>query len=191
MDAAILREFERLIVSGCAPLLMVLGYKLFVKGITKEFSISANYDKWRGKAANLAPGSFCFLLGTVLGGYILFSKVTVDPTPASDHGTRSPEKTAAKPPTTARYYSGFGGGGTTNRPPTDQVRRVLSDFGFCVLNSADEAAKTKCIEDVTAKFRKVPRPEDLEQIERDEQKAAEGDAEAQARVTSWLSAIAK
>src|SRR5438445_1213833 len=82
------RGFERLIVTFCVPLLLYIGYRLFVLGVTGEMKLTAKMRDWSGSAAAVAPGSLCFMLGVALGSYVMFSKVTVT-TPGPDGQTTS------------------------------------------------------------------------------------------------------
>lgn len=77
MDAILIREAERLIICSCAPILLILGYKLFLSGATGNINLSLKSGTWSGKAANVTPGALCFLLGVGLGIYILQDKVNV------------------------------------------------------------------------------------------------------------------
>lgn len=73
----ILRGIERLIVSGSVPMLIYLGYRLFVLGASGEMQIIANKDDFKAKITNIAPGTFCFLLGVILGAYVMFSEIKI------------------------------------------------------------------------------------------------------------------
>src|SRR5437588_2039256 len=75
----LLRGIERLLVVACAPLLIFIGFQLCRMGVSGEMKITANYDKTRATITAVAPGSLCFLLGVLLGCYIMFSKLTVTP----------------------------------------------------------------------------------------------------------------
>lgn len=73
----IIRACERLVVAASAPLLLYIGYKLFLAGASGEMSITARTEKWRGRIVNLAPGGLCFLLGAGLAVALLSSKVPI------------------------------------------------------------------------------------------------------------------
>ena len=63
---------ERLFVLVAVPLLLWIGYRLFELGVTGKMTIAGTLKNgWGVKATQVAPGSLCFILGVVLGIYIL------------------------------------------------------------------------------------------------------------------------
>jgi hypothetical protein len=68
------RVIERLLLVACAPLLLFIGYRLFILGVNDQIQVGANLkDSFRVKLANLSPGSFCFVLAIVIGA-VAFSR---------------------------------------------------------------------------------------------------------------------
>jgi hypothetical protein len=64
----IARAMERLIIVACAPLLLYVGYRLLVLGITGQIQLSANIKNEVGaKFTNLSPGGLCFVLAVAIG----------------------------------------------------------------------------------------------------------------------------
>jgi hypothetical protein len=68
------RVIERLLLVACAPLLLFIGYRLFILGVNDRIQVGAHLkDSFRVKLANLSPGSFCFVLAIVIGA-VAFSR---------------------------------------------------------------------------------------------------------------------
>jgi hypothetical protein len=111
------RGFERLIVTFCVPLLIYIGYRLFMTGVTGEMKITAKMERWSGSITAVAPGSLCFLLGVALGAYIMFTKVTSNP----------PDS-----PTGAGSLSFLGGGDqATTYPLSVRLKMALGELLIC------------------------------------------------------------
>ncbi|MFT5700910.1 MAG: hypothetical protein ACI8ZB_003795 [Desulforhopalus sp.] len=72
-----LRGIERLVVSGCVPMLIYIGYRLFVLGASGEMQIIANKDDIKAKITNVTPGALCFILGMSLGAYVMYSNIEI------------------------------------------------------------------------------------------------------------------
>ena len=68
-----------LILSSCVPLLMYIGFKLFVMGAKGEISITHKSGGDESKLTNLSPGAFCFLLSIVLSAYLTSSTLKINP----------------------------------------------------------------------------------------------------------------
>lgn len=152
MEIQTLRGFERLVVTCCVPLLITIGYMLFLRGATGQIQLSANGSKWRGKATNLAPGALCFLLGAGLGTYVMFSKVGIPSGPTSSTGTNG----------TVFFV---GGEGTAIPQPSVQIRRVLSDYAICFRSATDDAGRDACDKKLGASLKRIPTAQDLEAME--------------------------
>lgn len=82
MDIAIYsRAMIFLILSTCVPLLMYIGFKLFVMGAKGEISITHKSGGDESKLTNLSPGAFCFLLSIVLSAYLTNATLKINPIP--------------------------------------------------------------------------------------------------------------
>lgn len=69
------RVIERIIVAGCIPILLIIGYKLFLLGVTGAMQITVGMSSYTAKVTSVAPGGLCFILAISLGAYSLFSRV--------------------------------------------------------------------------------------------------------------------
>ena len=76
-QAFYLRLAERMMIAGCVPLLLYIGYRLFDKGATGKMQLAAKADGRFARITNVSPGAFCFLLATVLGTFILNHRVEI------------------------------------------------------------------------------------------------------------------
>ena len=79
MDSWVLfgRPIERVILALCVPLLLHIGYRLFVMGAKGEMELSTKANGVWTKFTNVSPGALCFLLGAILGIVIMQSSVNV------------------------------------------------------------------------------------------------------------------
>jgi hypothetical protein len=163
LSVTLTREIERLIVVAAVPILLWIGYQLFLRGATGQMTLSADSKTVKGKATNLAPGSLCFLLAASLGGYILFSKVSVS------------------------NFDNAGGvtsitsflGQTRGERLSLAIRRVLSEETLALMSAGnDEAMRADVSQRLLKKLRRIPLPEDLKRIEEAEQNTAHGDTNA-------------
>ena len=66
-----MRLAERMIIAGCVPLLLYIGYRLFDKGARGKMQLTAKAGGRFARLTNLSPGALCFVLATVLGVFIL------------------------------------------------------------------------------------------------------------------------
>ena len=72
------RAVERSIVVAMAPVLLWIGYKLFVLGATGRMTISAKGATITGKLTNVSPGIFCFLAAAALGAFALNDRAEIE-----------------------------------------------------------------------------------------------------------------
>lgn len=70
---AFARAAERLVVAVCIPLLIYCGYRLIVLGATGQIKLTAETGTLKASAANLSPGTLCFVAALGLGA-VLFNK---------------------------------------------------------------------------------------------------------------------
>jgi hypothetical protein len=166
------RGFERLIVTLCVPLLLYIGYRLFMTGVTGDMKITANMTKWSGSITAVTPGSLCFLLGVVLGSYVMFSKVTDT---APDGNT----------------VSMLGGSGSVIKAPLSMGLKVaMGELSLCKL-SLGEADQQVCNDKFNQSFKLIPTQKDIEQIEQAEAAVKRGDAGASEKYFSLQMAFEK
>jgi hypothetical protein len=169
------RALEKLIVALCIPLLLWIGYKLFVLGAKGEIQLSAKTSSVSGKLTNLSPGVFCFLAATGLAAWVHWHTFVIEPIvgdAAGDHNSAS------------RRVVAMGGSGALGlAPPSVLVRRVLSQWYLCQELPSDN--RDNCMKRVTPTLKRQPTIEELESEQQDEAKAASGDAQAQARVVTF------
>lgn len=189
------RGLERLIVIAMDPILLWIGYKLFVLGATGRMTLSAKSHTVTGKITNLSPGVFCFLAAAAISVVALNDRAETDikkitTTEAAQATAPSARETAhadtgsarqpavASAPEARRAPTVISSEETktsyeTGTPNTTklsiEIRRRLSDAGLCLLNSGE----TACAKVVDGKFRKVPTEQDLKAIEDLERNASE------------------
>jgi hypothetical protein len=152
------RGFERLIVTFCVPLLIYIGYRLFVTGVTGEMKITAKMRMWSGSITAVAPGSLCFLLGVALGSYVMFSKVTANAPDGS-------------------VLSFLGGGEQATYPLSMRLKIALGELQICNASHV-EADRDICTKAFQHSFKLVPMDKDMAQIERVEGDLKKGSATA-------------
>jgi hypothetical protein len=194
------RAIERLMVVAMGPLLLWIGYKLFVLGATGRMTLSARHTSLTGKITNLSPGVFCFLAATVISVVALNDKAEVDAkkTTAAGSAYADPilhKETAAGaesprpvPPSkpeaqqsTAVVSEEIKTSYETGAPPSAklsvEIHKRLSDAGLCILNFGNDA----CTKVVEGNFRKIPTEQDLKAIEDLERNAGQPDNAAKLR----------
>jgi len=103
------RAVEHFVVVACTPLLLFIGYRLFVLGVTGQMELMAQAQGWKGKITNASPGIICFILSTALGALVLHKDV---PIVASD----------------GRVVGGFLAGSSSL---SADIRRALSELLLC------------------------------------------------------------
>lgn len=180
------RGIERLIVIAMDPLLVWIGYKLFVLGATGRMTLSAKSHTVTGKITNLSPGVFCFLAATAISVVALNDRAeveakkstTIETAQAAALPVKEPElkdnttvsKVAAPPVPNARAprtvvseetRTSYETGDAKTTKLSVEIRRRLSDAGLCLLN----LGSTACTKVVDGDFRKVPTEQDLKAIE--------------------------
>ncbi len=76
MDPIAFRGAELLLLTLTVPLFLVLGYKLFLMGAKGKMKVVGELkDQGKVTVTDLAPGSFCFLLGVTLAGFLVFDRL--------------------------------------------------------------------------------------------------------------------
>ncbi|HEV2418028.1 MAG TPA: hypothetical protein VGX94_09495 [Terriglobia bacterium] len=199
-----LRFAERLLASTSIPLLLWIGYKLFVLGVTGQMTITGTYKKaWSVKLTQVAPGTFCFLLGVILAMYTLHANVvhygkdqtiqsaqsTIPQRPAptgakSESAPLSPDASQYVPQQTAQtktqlivdYLNGPG-----QWPLSLRLRYALSEMEICKLSLPPMAAaadSTSCEQKYYGHFSHVPKVSDISRIENEEKASTSGSAAA-------------
>lgn len=126
----IFRGIERVIVTLTVPLLIYIGYLLFLKGIKGEMEIAAERHTLKGKFTNVAPGSLCFLLGVTLGAYIMFSKVEILRSDTHSHAgvPKAEQPMDSSKDVIVRFLGGNSGG----LPPSTVLLEIYGNFGIKV-----------------------------------------------------------
>jgi hypothetical protein len=76
MDLTTTPAVERLVIALCVPLLIYIGYRLFVLGATGKMNLGEEPGGKKVNITNLAPGSLCFVLGLALGIWVMSNGVT-------------------------------------------------------------------------------------------------------------------
>src|ERR1019366_4704450 len=77
-DVFLPRAIERIVIAFCVPLLFWIGYKLLVLGIEGKIKLKLKSNTSELHAANLTPGTMCFILACGLGSWIMSSSVKQD-----------------------------------------------------------------------------------------------------------------
>jgi hypothetical protein len=154
MNPELSRSIERLIVVATCPLLIFIGYRLFVLGVTGEMKIAANLDRFSGKLSTVAPGGVCFVLGVALGAYVLaraytHEKTTVLPVKGDSVSVR--EKTS------------FLGGSVSGLPLSVALRAALGDRYLCE-QTYSATDPQRCVTEYERFFSDVPSASDLARI---------------------------
>lgn len=205
----VFRGIERLIVVGCIPFLLIIGYKLFVLGATGEMQLSTKLQSASAKLTNVAPGSLCFVLAVALGAYSLFAayhgsyteQAATNPPQATGVPDTQPSKDMTSRPNGASHtvpgvspggsapasitkkieWSYVNGGSTiTEIPLSYKLRVALNNLYFCDSGHPDSSGLQACREEYDKKFKRLPLPADLDTIEQVERTMASGDAEDKA-----------
>jgi hypothetical protein len=204
MDPVAVRGIERLIVVANTPILLLIGYRLFVLGVTGQMKLTTKVDKWSATFVNLTPGGFCFLLSVALAGYILFNKVPVAiPGPPANSESRPLTEPAVEPqnlssdgesPKPAKDRSGKSGpaaapvpvfyylGETHAVPLSILLRKGLSDLWLC--QHTPGADEDRCMDTFSSKFRTGVTAQDLTTIEKLEKDSAQGNPQAVEALTN-------
>jgi hypothetical protein len=148
------RGFERLIVVTAAPLLIYIGYRLFVIGVTGQMQVTASMAKAAATFTNVAPGTFCFMLGVGLAIYVLASPLKITESPADKEGRPGGREIS--------YY----GGGQSGRQLSLLLRHGLSELVLCERSgSRSEVELDRCSKEFLSKFKLAPTRQDLETVE--------------------------
>jgi Mn2+/Fe2+ NRAMP family transporter len=122
-EPIVFRLIERLIVTLCVPLLILIGYKLFVKGVSGEMALSTKGDGYSAKLTNMSPGALCFILGISLGAYVMLSDVSYE------HKDRD-------------QSSSFNAlDGSSNSLLSYRIRRVYSELGIKVMQITNKTVQ--------------------------------------------------
>lgn len=172
---AIERAAEKLIIALCVPLLLWIGYKLFVLGAKGEMQLSAKTNSVSGKLTNLSPGVFCFLAAAALGFWVHWHTFVIEPASGAAAGNHS---------TGQLRVSAMGGGAALElAPPSVLVRRALSQRYLC--QEVPSGERDNCVRHAAVTLKRPPKPDELESEEQFEVRAASGDINAQARVVTF------
>lgn len=148
IDPVLFRGIERLVVALNIPLLLWIGYRLFILGVTGEMEIVAGGDSWRGRLTRVTPGAFCFLLAILLSTYALFSKIEFEATP---QGQR------IKSYLDARFVQATN---SEERPLSEHLRNAFYEMAVCAFETS---ADQECFARIGLK--KMPSVEQLLRIE--------------------------
>jgi hypothetical protein len=176
------RGIERLIVIANDPILLWIGYNLFVLGATGRMTLSAKSHTVSGKITNLSPGVFCFLAAAAISVVALNDRAETDmkktsttesrkATGAAAGNTAPADTVSARQSTVEETKTSYETGAPNTTALSIEIRRRLSDAGLCVLNFGI----TACTKVVDGNFRKVPTEQDLKAIENLERDASQAD----------------
>lgn len=100
VDPVLFRGLERLLIAANVPVLLFIGYKLFLRGVTGNMGIRGEGAAWTVSASRVTPGALCFLLATGLGIYIMFSALRI--------GEENDQKQNDPPPQSLEQTPGSG-----------------------------------------------------------------------------------
>lgn len=128
MDLEIGRVVERLIIALCIPVLLVIGYKLLVLGVSGDMQITAGMPSFTAKVTRVTPGALCFILAITLGAYCLFSKLSIK----SDKTETTTQSIQRQSPNTQ----------TTAPPPAKHEGPVSADIKAAAGRSAQTTSTT-------------------------------------------------
>ena len=153
MNPELSRSIERLIVVATCPLLIFIGYRLFVLGVTGEMKLAANLDRFSGKLSTVAPGGVCFVLGVALGAYVLARAYTHETViqPLKGDSVLIREKTS------------FLGGSVSGLPLSVALRAALGDRYLCE-QAYSATDPQRCVTEYEKFFSDVPSASDLARI---------------------------
>jgi hypothetical protein len=203
-ELLVIRGVERIFVASTIPLLMWIGYRLFVLGATGQMTLSAKTHTVQGKITNLSPGALCFLLAISLGAYDLAKGGTYDATVStppqaaaavpvsapsattqstaeesvSKHTLPAPQKPInekSQSATISQVHVNLDTG-TANAVPTSVfIRRALSDFEIC---QSPTRTADACLTTLNSKLKRIPTAAELAEIEKLERNHADAQDEA-------------
>lgn len=160
------RAVERVLVAGTVPLLLFIGYRLFVLGATGKMTLSGRSDRWSGRLSNLSPGVFCFVLSVIASFFILRSTVPLGVAQAPPHSTMPT-------PVLGSWLSGSSGSLVNN-----EIARGLLGLVDCV---AGGSGIVEC-EAANPLLAETPTSRDLEYIGSAELGACHGDQRSRAEL---------
>jgi hypothetical protein len=114
MSPEVFRGIERLVIVLTCPMLLFIGYRLFVLGVTGEMKLSAGMDKLSAKLTTVAPGGVCFVLAVALGAYSLFrplrtTRESESPQQVQSDGVVAPRDMIGGSPEVEPGQNGVGG----------------------------------------------------------------------------------
>lgn len=210
-----LRFAERLLALTSIPLLLWIGYKLFVLGVTGQMTITGTYKKaWSVKLTQVAPGTFCFILGVVLALYTLHANVLhygMDQTIQSalaGHANLPGPDTARPNQVTPAAGTSKGGveniaqgktqlvvdylNGPNQWPLSFRIRYALSQRDICKASLGpvpSSGASDKCDQMYYGLFSHIPKDVDISRIEKEEIASSHGSSEATKTVQDEANAI--
>jgi len=194
------RVGERLILVGCAPLLVYVGYKLFALGIAGQMNLTGELkDDLKVRLTNLSPGSFCFLLAIVIAGISFTrplhlerseeegSKQIQQGMPLSTTASQSvevsagqaspvPAQTVTKKKRSIVEREEYEGGKVVGAGLLSaDLRRALSEVALCQLSHSAVVGSNDCYASsgYYDRFIKIPVPDDLKGIEQIEARLRE------------------
>ncbi|MGY5796177.1 hypothetical protein [Rheinheimera faecalis] len=210
MDAAIIfRGVILFVVALCIPLLMYIGFRLFVMGAKGEITISHDADGKSSKISNLSPGAFCFLLAVGLGAYLTFNDLLIEQwsdettreTPHKPHTTLVRGAKSAMEPQTGNNTSTSQPVGTVstltrislydgiNIPFSDLVLNEYAQLGICLhgayVSNRIEEKINDCLIGVNKLMSRPISYGLLKDLRSFEEKHEEGDQAAKSRIDAW------
>jgi hypothetical protein len=201
MDPIQYRGAELLIMASTVPLLVYVGYKLFVLGVTGKMQITAGFAKqWTARLTSVAPGTICFLFATVLAVFIV--RQALHERPVSAAGTAAPcqNESEDKPTPTLGAAMPHPKGVTQsdNRMQMDFARGKAKDLlsarlekglsEYCPLGQ--NAIRTCSVEFYTH-FNMQPSNEDLAHVKELEKKAKAGNVAAKNELSNLAATYLK
>jgi hypothetical protein len=200
---------ERLLVLIAVPLLLWIGYQLFVLGVTGKMTVAGSLKNgWGVKATQVAPGSFCFILGVALGIYILHTtgfayEATLHQTTQDGSSTQTPPaipqtkpttqlnssssenippkaSTVTKPTEKAETLKVYGLQGSSSALLSTRIRYALSEALICTRAKPNLPTQdaNACEDTYFSHFSHIPSQAEIDRIEQEERSAAANDSKA-------------
>ncbi len=92
--------FYKVVVLVIGFLFAFLGYKLFIRGITGGFKLSAEYKGIKADLISASPGIFFILTGTIIISIVIYKGLTLEQVTTNAYSSsESKESAMAQPPT--------------------------------------------------------------------------------------------
>jgi len=171
-ELILLRGIERLLIVSSVPLLVWIGYKLFVLGATGQMTLSAKSTSIQGKITNLSPGCFCFLAAAALAAYAIHAPFHYTDSTNSVGNQSRGTPTSSGQTQTVDYV---GGAPANHLRPSVIIRTALSDLLICQQGKADAST---CYAQMNKTLRRIPNTSEMAALENSESHPETAEAQA-------------